>query len=168
MNFVRTVARARVPQLITAAVAVHILMELSGLPREFLNTFATALSLTLAIGVLFVYLPVASKSFLAPSLDSIDRISWGIVFSWGSRVLLSVVSLITLLTGIDLNFNETGLFGLVFIFIALAASFHIMSPTQMQARPYYNWPLLIFAIATGSVICGIVIGIALTQRGLFL
>lgn len=133
------------------------------LPQTTLNTILTALSLCLAAAVVFLYWPSARDAFLKRDLTNRDRLVMGIMLSWGARVILSAVALVTLLAGkiFKYDFNTTSYFGYVFTIVMLAAVFHVTAPAMTNdLPPRRDWRSVWIALCFGFAIAGFVLGIA--------
>lgn len=135
------------------------------LPQDDVNVVLSSLSLCLATGVMFMYAPMAADSLLHRRLNSADRLVWGIIFSWGARVVLSGVAVVNLLTS-GIIFNETAFFGYVFMIVLLAAVMHITAPMigtlQHERR---DWKSVMVAVAAGAMLAGFIIGLGIGTLG---
>ena len=161
MTLIKALARSLFLRTLGVGVLGYIAADFL-LPQEALNALLAALTLCFAAAVSIMYFPVAWPSFLAPTLQSRDRLVLGIVLSWGSRLILSAMALLSILAGNKLGFifNQTEYFGYVFTMVLIAAVFHITAPLVDEAEaPRRNWRAVIIALVVGSVIAGFVAGV---------
>lgn len=161
MTIIKQILRSRLIQMFVGMTILYWVVA-AIFAQDDLNTVITGISVFLAGSVVVMYAPLAWRELFDPTLTSRGRLVWGIIFSWTTRLIFSVVAVITLLLDKALQFNITPLFGYIFTIVLFAAVLHVTAPIMdADIAPKRSWKTVIVAVGLGALLAGIVFGIGI-------
>lgn len=158
MSMIARLGKARVTQG-SLAVVVAYWVVVALVPGPVLLELLDGILLAVAVLLLAIYLPLATRELLNDRLDRSGRLLLGIALAWACTIVLRFLAIYGRAFGRLSGFIESPFFGLLLWGMIWAAALHISAPYADRSQPLHYGRWVLFALLAGGLIAGFFLGV---------